>query len=163
MDLGFGSLKDVLEVLLVPVSLGLLAVGWPAMSERRRRLNFESLIRRELEEAAPRDPRSTDSPWHAHLTRRFLHEEIIRSAVDNADFVLSLAPELSYHVSQMWIEYSKAQEESRSGQEPTREHATQFSWHLEATSKYLDRGGKSTLCQQVWKPWDAIIKARFPK
>jgi hypothetical protein len=81
MDLGFGSLKDVLEVLLVPVSLGLLAVGWPAMSERRRRLNFESLIRRELEEAAPRDPRSTDSPWHAHLTRRFLHEEIIRSAV----------------------------------------------------------------------------------
>ena len=123
MTIGFDSWKDLLEVLLVPLVLGVFAIAWPAIGEHRKRVNFENLTRRELEEAKPHDPGDKNAPWHAHLRRRFLHEQIVRSPGENAGFVLSLAPELSYHVSQLWIEYEKAREEARSGKPSTGSHA----------------------------------------
>src|SRR5690348_8029383 len=86
MSLGFANIKDILDVLLVPLSVGLLAVLWPTLAARKRRTNFEVLIRRELEEAAPYipdlkvadirrtlpDPSNPNldegTPWHKYLT-----------------------------------------------------------------------------------------------
>jgi hypothetical protein len=45
MEFGFASWKDVIEVLLVPVSISFLALLWPTMTAWRRRKNFEYLIR----------------------------------------------------------------------------------------------------------------------
>jgi hypothetical protein len=169
MNLGFESVKDVLEVLLVPIALAILAVGWPAIAERRKRMNFENLTRRELMEAKPNVPRDAKLRWHEHLSRRFLHEEIVGSVVDNADFVLSLDPELSYHVSQLWIEFAKAQKESQSGVAPSPGHACQFSWHLLKAAEFLDlRSGRTArrrpgLVATTWRPWDELIRTRFPQ
>jgi hypothetical protein len=168
MNLGFESARDVLEVLLVPIALALLAVGWPAIAERRKRMNFENLTRRELMEAKPNGSRDAKLLWHEHLSRRFLHEEIIGSVVDNADFVLSLDPELSYHVSQLWIEFAKAQKESKSGVAPSPGHACQFSWHLLKAAEFLDDRRRRTsrrgpgLVESTWRPWDDLIRNRFP-
>jgi hypothetical protein len=170
VDLGFESVKDVLEVLLVPMALGILAVGWPALAQRRKRVNFENLTRRELSEAEPRNSgHSQLLLWHEHLSRRFLHEAIVGSVVENTDFVLSLDPELSYHVSQLWIEFAKAQKESEAGVGPSPEHACQFSWHLLKAAEFLDRRGSRTtrrkpgLVETTWRPWDELIRDRFPE
>ena len=75
MELGFANWKDIIEVLLVPVSISFLALLWPSMAARRRRKNFEYLIRKELKEARP-EPEVTGprNSWHRHLGKRFLHE-----------------------------------------------------------------------------------------
>jgi hypothetical protein len=164
METGFQSLKDVLEVLLVPLSVGLIAVLWPAFGARRRRSNFERLIRRELEEAAPHSPDpGLDKPWHEHMTRRFMHEEVIGHPTENVEFVLSLKPELSYNLSQLWIAYTKAVQEADSGKGPSRSHAVQFLWHLQQTIGYLDRRRESDLTKKVLKPWKNIIQHDYPE
>ena len=35
MELGFANWKDIIEVLLVPVSISFLALLWPSMAARR--------------------------------------------------------------------------------------------------------------------------------
>lgn len=135
--LGFANLHDYLDVLIIPLSVALLGVLWPFFAARQRRKNFEDLIRRELEEARPADL-GADVPWHAHLHRRFLHEEIIGHPRENTDFILSLAPELSYHLAQMWTEFGKAESASAMGRS-ARMHGEEFCWHLEQTAVYLDR------------------------
>ena len=175
VNLGFENIKDVLDVLLVPVSVGLLALLWPALTARKRRKNFEYLIRRELEEA---DPETENLPsatrWHGHLTRRFLHEEIISHPVENSDFVLSLDPRLAYSLSQMWIAFDKGRGK---GVGPSKNDAEQWCWHLKGACQFLDSQGPRTnlikefgrrwrtlrghtverpsLMKQVWEPWRA--------
>jgi hypothetical protein len=182
MNLGFENLKDILDVLLVPVSVGLLALLWPALAARKRRKNFEYLIRRELEEA---DPKTEDLPnglrWHRYLTRRFLHEEIISHPVDNSEFVLSLNPRLAYSLSQMWIAFNKGYKKN---DEPSKDDAEQWCWHLRSTCEFLDsQESRWTLRQQlrrrwhalkgrpdkdssliklVWEPWRVLVKKEYP-
>jgi hypothetical protein len=164
METGFQSLKELLEVLLVPLSVGLIAVLWPEFGARKRRANFERLIRRELAEAAPYAPNSSvNMAWHEHMTRRFLHEEIIRHPTENVEFVLSLKPELAYSLSQMWIAYDKAAKEAQAGKGPTPQHAGQFLWYLRQTIRHLDRGGKSDLTKKVLTPWEKIIETKYPE
>ncbi|KRE59997.1 hypothetical protein ASG92_22195 [Arthrobacter sp. Soil736] len=160
MELGFTTAKDLLEVLFVPLSAAMLALLWPAMAARRRRSNFEDLISRELAEAAPYAG-DFDGPWHTHLARRFLHEEILGHPVDNTDFVLSLEPELSYHLSQMWIAYTKAQKTTNANQ-PSQPHAEQFCWHLRQTAHYLDQKHRSDLVKTVAEPWAALVRQEYP-
>jgi hypothetical protein len=158
--LGFVTFKDTLEVLLVPLSVALLAVLWPAIAERRRRSNFEALIGRELEEAAPFS-RDAGLPWHGHLSRRFLHEEIIGHPGDNTEFILSLKPELLYNLSQMWISFEKAK--SATDETPSSiSHAEQFCWHLKQVATYLDQKSGSSLVDKVWMPWTDRIREKHP-
>src|SRR5215212_9653974 len=51
MKFGFENIKDALDVLIVPISVGLLALIWPSLAARKRRKNFVYLIAQELEEA----------------------------------------------------------------------------------------------------------------
>lgn len=161
MQPGFQTLKDILEVLLVPVAVSLVAVLWPAMAARRRRKNFENLIRSELKEAAPRN-HNADRPWHAHLTRRFLHEEVIKNTNNNTEFILSLKPELAYNLSQMWIEFAKAERASAVGRH-SQQHAEKFCWHLKRVVTHLDDKGNINLKAEVWKPWILEVRREYPE
>ena len=161
MELGFTTAKEFLDVLIVPLSAALLALLWPAFAARRRRIHFEDLIGRELAEAAPHGS-GTDAPWHTHLARRFLHEEIIGHPVENTDFVLSLEPELSYNLSQMWIAYAKAQRATAANQR-SQPHAEQFCWYLKQTANYLDQKRKCNLVKTVAEPWAALVRQEYPE
>ena len=103
------------------------------------------------------------TPWHKYLTSRFLHAEIISKPVDNADFVLSLKPELSYNLSQMWTMFYKADAETRTNTKPSQEYAVQFCWFLGETCRFLDRRYGSDLSTQVWDPWARVVKSKYPK
>jgi hypothetical protein len=154
MELGFENLRDILDVLLVPVAVGLLALLWPAFAARKRRLNFEYLIRRELEEAAPEtEDLPRDVRWHKHLAKHFLHEEIISHPVDNSEFVLSLNPRLAYSLSQMWIAFKEG---SKKGNDPSRHEAEQWCWYLRETCEFLDRRSRWSLRQQLRRRWNAL-------
>jgi hypothetical protein len=181
MKWGIESVKDTLDVLIVPVSLGILALVWPAFAARKRRKNFMYLIRKELEEATPEEAQNlpAGAPWHSHLTRRFLHEQIICNPVENTEFVLSLDPKLSYSLSQMWIAYDKGFKQGRS---TTKNEAQQWCWYLKSTCVFLDRRRFSShrltknvyglrrrifrdknpnLNRKVYERWRKIIKDKY--
>jgi hypothetical protein len=162
MELGFSSWKDLIEVLLVPVSISFLALLWPSMAARRRRKNFEYLIRRELEEARPEpEVPGSGSPWHKHLGKHFLHQQIIKRPVENTEFVLSLNPQLAYSLSQMWIAFDEG---TRADEATARHHAEQWCWYLGATCRFLDRRNpRSHLVREIWKPWCELIKRKYPE
>ena len=160
MDIGISSLKDALEVVLIPFSVALLALIWPTMAAWRRRRNFENLVRRELAEATPHHLHGA-TLWHRHLTRRFLHERIIQDPASDTDFVLSLNPELSYHLSQMWIEYAKGQEAAEDRLRSST-HAGEFCWHLKKTVDYLGFGHGPESLGKVWENWATLVRAQFP-
>ena len=53
MEWGFISLESILNVLIIPFVLAILALVWPSIQSRHRRLTFEKLILRELIEMTP--------------------------------------------------------------------------------------------------------------
>lgn len=103
MDPGW---KDVLEVIVIPVTLGLIALLWPAIQSWSRRRAFQRLILRELEEVAPHPrepmPRLSSRDWPKHQNKAFVHQRIFDEPTANRDFILSLEPDLVYFVTQLW-------------------------------------------------------------
>ena len=101
---GFESLKDLFDVLLVPLAGGAIALMWPEYQARDRRKRFEALIVRELEEAGPypKERNSKHSVWVDHQKKDFIHKRIIESPSENPEFILSLDPTLVYQISQLW-------------------------------------------------------------
>ena len=176
LEWGFATVQDLADVLLIPVAVALAATLWPSFLARKRRKNFEQLIRRELLEAKPyvegltnkelkeRLPMdmNSSSKWHEHLNRHFLHQAIIQHPVDNADFVLSLNPDLSYPLSQMWAEFRKAEQETELGMDPDPNYAEQFTWYLEKTACALGKRWRREVLEDVWDPWLRIIKSKHP-
>ena len=80
--LGFESLKDFLDVLLVPAIGGTIALLWPKIQAHNTARRFERLIRRELEELGPY-PEARDAnqkAWFQHQTRSFIHQRIFADA-----------------------------------------------------------------------------------
>jgi hypothetical protein len=104
---GFNSLKDVLDIVLVPGVLAWLAYYWPKRQVEKqaedRRNRFENLIKRELEELGPyTEAKKNKGNWTDYQTKDFLHAKIIADPSENRDFILSLEPTLVYQVSQLW-------------------------------------------------------------
>lgn len=166
MDLGFSNIRDLVDVLLVPLSAALLAVLWPFFSARRRRRNFEDLIRRELREAAPQSP-NPDLLWHEHLPRRFLHQDILADPVANTEFLLSLRPDLTYNRSQMWKAFAEAADDQKH-KVPLAVVAHQCCGYLREVADFLDEGRSRPqrrtpgLRETVWQPWHDLILDRYP-
>jgi hypothetical protein len=155
--------KEVLDVLLVPAAIALLAILWPWWQAHRKRRRFTQLARRELEEAKPYRMENVlcETLWHQHLTRRFLHQKIIAAPADSSDFTLSLNPGLSYHLSQMWSAYDEAGKTT--DRQESRRLAGEWCWHLRKTCEYLDRWkpfGK--LKREVWEPWMDVVDRYYP-
>jgi hypothetical protein len=161
MDTGFDTLKDVVDVLLVPISVGLLALVWPSWIARRRRQNFRYLVRVELQEAVPRtgSDGNRKRAWHEYLSRRFLHERVIWQAAGDTDFLLSLNPQLAYVLSQLWISFDKGSADQANSQE----HAEQWIWYLGQTCLMVDRKrGRRSLVEMVWRPWRNLVHLLYP-
>ncbi|MDR4509444.1 MAG: hypothetical protein MRJ65_14660 [Candidatus Brocadiaceae bacterium] len=105
---GFNSLKDILEILLVPGLLAWFAYYWPKRQMERQaefqRDRFENLIKRELEEIdpCPEEMKKKEAcNWTDYLTKDYLHAQLLSDPSQNRDFILSLEPTLVYQVSQL--------------------------------------------------------------
>ena len=96
---------DVLDIVVVPIVLAVLALTWPAIQAWWRRRAFARLILRELAEVGP-PPVEKMHPckaWSAQLTKEFVHRKILFSETENRDFILSLDPTFVYLVYQLWV------------------------------------------------------------
>jgi hypothetical protein len=160
---------DVIQV-LVPLLAALLALAWPVWQQVQRRWTFNRLVRAELLEAAPRPRvRGDRSHWTTHLTRRFMHEQLIGNPTGNTEFVLSLNPDLAYSLSQLWINFGKAQEHLDDDGGPPDEAtnaylADQWCWYLASTCRHLDgRWRSSRLAAKVWQPWHDLLNGYYPQ
>jgi hypothetical protein len=122
---GFASIKDVVEVLLIPMLGGAIAFFWPKLQARSRRRRFRALIKRELEEIRPY-PGQPQTAWHEQQKKNFLHKQIFENASENRDFILSLKPNMAYHASQLW-------------QALRDKNSTQWLFHLDCLSKLFPR------------------------
>lgn len=99
--------KDWLEIVVIPVSLALVALAWPWIQRWNHRLVFMNLIIRELKETRPFEPEVEKGSWSAHLTKTFVHQRIFREPSANREFLLSLHPDLTYFVSQLWDAHAR--------------------------------------------------------
>lgn len=175
---GFDSVKDLLEVLIVPLSLfffGLVLSRLFVKSENRRRNRFLLLIRREMQEMKPEQVQEQDNRrWCELLRKRFIHERIFLDPNANCEFVLSLEPELAYHESQMWTAMQKAgnaalrastasdlEQKDRATQDLKRQ-AEFWSFHLKRVCAALDGREDGALCREIWNPWHAVIDHHYP-
>jgi hypothetical protein len=104
MDSGFATWKDVLDVAVIPMALGIAALIWPSAQTWRRRRSFQKLISRELRELSPWPENPIPgSSWVKHQTKDLVHKRIFDDVSANRDFVLSLPADWIYPVSQLWI------------------------------------------------------------
>jgi len=139
MEYGFKSIKDVLEIVVVPLAIFLLGVFWPLIQAQYRCRRFRRLAHRELEEIGPRLDLPDQDKWNKHLTKEFVHKQIIESASENRDFILGLDPEFVYWLSQLWFAH-------RSGE------ADQWIHYAAALSKHrYTRSDKLTEAVRQWR------------
>jgi hypothetical protein len=99
--------KDWLDVIIIPVALAFLPLIWGLTGWWIRRVQFQELIFRELEEIGPHPPTRGEAGsrnhWSEHHTRkRFVHTDILNQPTDNRDFILSLSADIVYYVNQLW-------------------------------------------------------------
>jgi hypothetical protein len=128
--------KDWLDIVVIPVVLGLIALLWPWIQSRHRRKRFTSLIFRELQELELYPKESLRDHWADHLTKNFAHRAILKDVSQNRDFVLSLNPDLLYHLLQLWAAYDVRDE-------------AQWLYSLDELAKY-DRSGKLRKVRAAW-------------
>jgi hypothetical protein len=102
--------KDWLDIVVIPVVLGAIALLWPVIQNWHRGRRFTSLIFRELQELGPYPNESVRDHWAEHLTKNFAHRTILKEVSQNRDFVLSLNPDLLYHLLQLWAAYDARDE-----------------------------------------------------
>jgi hypothetical protein len=97
------TIQEILQILVVPIVVALLGIFWPAIQGFYRNKRLTNLILRELSEAYPH-PRKPEpgGRWTNHMKRDFIHRNILKKASDNLDRILSLDPDISYKVGQLW-------------------------------------------------------------
>lgn len=96
------NLEEILQIVVIPIVLALIALFWPAILNWSRRRIFRSLILRELAEISPHPATATLEGWWRHQNKRFVHRQILGDVKTHRDFVLSLEPDLVYYVTQLW-------------------------------------------------------------
>jgi hypothetical protein len=158
---GFKTLKDLLDVVFIPIVIIVLGVLLPRMFERRKRRNFRSLIKRELEEMKP-DPekQSYGKNWPQHLGKRFIHEEIIKKPSENRDFILALPPKLTYSLAQLWVNYEKAYKSS--DRTSLGKYGASWCDQLWEICNFFDCWICRKFRRQVYKPWERLVLAYHP-
>jgi hypothetical protein len=104
MPTTYTIVKDLLQVLIVPISLAVFGYCWPLWLARTKRDEFEEMIWREMHEMNPLDHwvKDREFKWWQLLPKRFVHERIFLEPSSNREFVLSLDATLAYHEFQMW-------------------------------------------------------------
>ncbi len=158
---GFDTLKDLLDVVVIPISIFAIGALLPRLFETVKTRKFLALIRRELGEMEPRpkEPRP-GGKWHEHLQKRFLHEEIFENVSDNRDFILSLPPDVAYNVSQLWAHYHKAS--TSENDNDLAEEGASWCYSLRGLCLYLDGRGRSNYLKLVHEPWLRLMLGYHP-
>ncbi len=158
---GFENLKDILSVIVVPMVIFGLGALIPRWLEKRKRNSFIALIKRELDEMAPKpDMKENSGKWHLHLKKRFIHEAIFEKPSDNRDFILSLPPKLAYDEAQLWIHYEKAKKSTTS--DDLAEHGASWCDYLKSICEFLDGHKNGSFCCSVYTPWVRVVLAYHP-
>jgi hypothetical protein len=99
---------QLLEVLVIPLAIALIALAWPEYQARNRKIRFERLIERELAEASPYpDVMTGGSDWKGYGRAYFIHRKIFEDPSTNRDFILSLDANLAYCVGQLWAAFNE--------------------------------------------------------
>ena len=144
MDSGFASYKDILDVVVVPITLALLAILFPAIKSWYIRRRFKKLILRELREISPSPKKAIyGSRWSSHHQKRCIHKEIFKEPSENRDFILSLPPSLVYYLSNLWDDENENDKNAKQ-------------W-LEYLSKLKDYFGDERL-NEVYDNWVNLIE-----
>lgn len=140
MGLGFTTWKDVLDVAVIPIALGIAALIWPSAQTWRRRRSFQKLISRELRELSPWPENPIQgSSWAKHQTKELVHKRIFDDVSENRDFVLSLPADWIYPISQLWIARQA-------------EDARQWLYYLEKLcARKYDRTGDVAIVFDKWR------------
>jgi hypothetical protein len=130
--------KDVLDIVVIPLTLALIAILWPEIQSWSRRRVFQGLIWRELLEVSPYPTdKAKLKGWWMHCQKRFIHREIFNNVKENRDFILSLNPDLVYMIAQLW-------------QSLDDHNWDQWKYCLEELGKH-DQSGKITSNLAIWK------------
>ena len=162
MILGFDTLKDILEVVIIPIAIFVIGALLPGMFEAVKTRKFLALIKRELGEMGPRpDKKSNDGKWYQHLKKRFIHEEIFAKISENRDFILSLPPEVSYNTSQLWTHFEKATKPMKP--EDLAEHAASWCDYLRAICSFFDHQESRNFYKSVYEPWEQLVLEYYPE
>jgi hypothetical protein len=153
---------------VIPLLAALLALAWPVWQQFQRRWTFTRLVRAELLEAAPQPgQRDGRMQWTSHLSRGFVHAQLIGDPTGNTEFVLSLDPRLSCSLSQMWINFAAAKKQLENGpsdEATSAELAQRWCGYLDAACQYLDRRGRTKrLTAEVWRPWHNLLAEYYPQ
>ncbi len=164
---GFQSLKDVLEVVGVPLVVFVLGLWLAGRPDRRRRERFINLIRQELEEAKPEPEGPTQKvldkfeSWTDLLKKRFIHQDIFENPSENRDFILNLDPGLAYSLAQMWGAFRDAK--PRDGADHTDYGRRGLQWldHLRIVCKHLDRRGEGPLYKRAFSRLLNMIRIKI--
>ncbi len=144
METGFTNYKDILDVVIIPITLAVLAVLFPAIKSWYLRRRFKKLILRELQEISPYPLEKTgaSNTWISHQQKKCIHKEIFNNASENRDFILSLPPDLVYYLANFW--------DSKNGDDPK---AKQWLNYLNELNKYFNDARLS----KVYNNWENLI------
>jgi hypothetical protein len=162
MESGFDTVKDILDVVIVPVVIFALGAMLPHIIELGKRRRFLALIRREMMEMKPRPlDKEKEGRWHLHLKKKFIHEQIFEKPSENRDFILSLPPDLAYNEAQLWIHYEKA---VASKELPDiAEHGASWCDYLRDVCSYFDRKTQGKFHIEIYEPWKRLILDYHPE
>jgi hypothetical protein len=161
LNLGFETVKDLLDVLIIPIVIFVVGALLPTLFDAVKARKFLGLIKRELDEMAPKGEKKTEGgKWHQHLVKRFIHEEIFAHISENRDFILSLPPDISYNMAQLWIHFHKATE-SRS-ESDLAEHGASWCDYLRGLCCIFDRGKEGHFYIEIYQPWEKLILEYHP-
>lgn len=102
------STKDILDLIVIPVAIVLLPLIWGLTVACIRRIQFQNLIFREIEEIGPHPPYEAEkrkykwTEYHSNKSEGFIHRKIFSDPTNNREFILSINPNLVYYVTQLW-------------------------------------------------------------
>ncbi|HAQ20505.1 MAG TPA: hypothetical protein DCR40_14940 [Prolixibacteraceae bacterium] len=144
MESGFTTYKDIFDVVIIPLTLALLAIFFPAIKSWHIRRRFKNLILRELKEIKPYPLTKEDNQkaWFFHIKKQCIHKLIFQNPTENRDFILSLPPDLVYYISNLW--------DPENEKDPK---ATQWKHYLKEIKNYFDDEKLNT----VYTQWEKLI------
>ena len=137
--------QEWITIVAVPVSIAVATLFWPSVLNWSRRRAFMSLISRELREIEPYPETPTKSEWSEHLQKNFVHQRIFADVSSNRDFLLSLDPNITYYVSQLWDAHANR-------------NFDQWRYYLKKLVAF-DSTGKTALILAKWEKLQAEYKS----
>ena len=105
-----GSDEDTnwLDVFVVPIAvavIGAIAASWSFIQAKWNGHYFQHLILKELGELEPTtkiEREDEDGLLRSHMTRSFMHREILYNPTENKEFIFTVDNKLIYLTRQVW-------------------------------------------------------------